>query len=375
MKYFVSIPKNDRQFLSGKNIKNIQLKEDTIEFETNEKSIQRLQNEISSIYLKNQRKEKIKKILKKYSIAFIFFLITLFLLMNQSFTIQSITFRLEDTYDEKVLSHIYQYTKKIGPFLYLNSSIQTINDSLRNEFYDYEWIGIEKKGSRIIINIKKQDEHSFLDEESLVPGELVAKKDGVIRLYFVKKGIVLIKEGQSVFAGDILVTGNVKHQIGGIEYIHPVGVVIADILEYQNVQVRKKLTTIKRTGKIKTEEFYSFFNHSKKISSPFESFDIEEKIVLNTKIFKKIKRIYYEKKEITSTYTFDEAMVYAQSLIHKDFSSHQIHEKEELIYMNLIQYLEDRDYYYFKYIVKKRENIATFQAMKPIENSNDEENN
>ena len=65
MKYHIHINKEDSKFLSKKDINNIIINQDDIEFDTNEKSFQLLNNEIKTLYIHNKRKDKIIKFIKK----------------------------------------------------------------------------------------------------------------------------------------------------------------------------------------------------------------------------------------------------------------------------------------------------------------------
>lgn len=369
MKYHVNTNKDNLEYLLKKKISNVQCNDNNISFETNENSLKLLIGQLNNIDYVNKRKNNIVSFIKKYLISIIAIFIIFLLFINEQFVIREIVFLNENTYNEEVTSYLYnnKIEKKFG-FCYLNDNIININKDIKQKFYYYEWISVNKKGNKLEVIIDKQDEKSFIDNGSNIFGDLYSNRDGIIRYYFIKKGVNLIKDNQSIKKGDILISGNLLINNNGILYTHPIGIVLAEVVDYEIVKVKKNNYVYLRTGKIEQEEGYSFFGKNRKDKCSFNMYDVEESIVYDYKIIKKYKKIYYEVKEVEISYIYEEAEIYSKSYIYKKFNDYKINEKERIINCLLISYFEDDDYYYFKYLVKKIINIAEFKAVNLEEN-------
>ncbi len=104
-------------------------------------------------------------------------------------------------------------------------------DEVRNEMImkndELAWVGVNVRGSRVYIEIAER-----LDSESVphITDEecsLVAAKDGVIARLEVKQGQTMVKKGDGVRAGDVLVSGVMDSVYGGYRLVHAYGDVFA----------------------------------------------------------------------------------------------------------------------------------------------------
>ncbi len=364
MKYYVSTTKDNIKHLNNKQINNVNISEENLTFETNEKSLIKLLEDIKNLSYFNKRKTKIIIFLKKYIVSILSIIILLFFIINEQFVIKKIEFMNENTYSEEVIEYIYNnnLNKKVL-YYYLKDNLNNINKNLRQQFYYYEWINVNKKGNILQVYIDKQDEKSYLDTTSNIKGDIVASRDGIVRYYFIKKGVNLIKDNQSVKKGDILVTGNLLIKNEQVKYIHPLGLVLAETVDYELIKVRKVEYQYLRTGKIECIDKYIFFNIKNRKKTTFEMYDEEIKVIFDNKIIKKTKNIYYEIKEIINYYNETSSKEYAYSKIEKDFNDIKINEKERIKEIILLSEHEDNEYYYYKFLVKKIINISEFKAV------------
>lgn len=363
MKYYVNISKDQVNYLSKKNVKHINTFNDRITFETNEKSLKLLLNDINELSYFNKRKIKIITFIKKYLISIISILILCLFIVNEQFVIKRLEFVNENTYNIEVEQYIYDNVleKKLC-YYYLNNNINNINNSLKTKFYYYEWINVVKKGNVLKVIIDKQDEKSYLDNESNLKGDLVATRNGIIRYYFIKKGVNLIKDNQSVKYGDTLVSGNLLINNNQVDYIHPIGIILAEVVDIHNIKIKKNDVLYLRTGKIEIDDKIQFLNYKKEKCS-FHMYEIEKETLFDFKYIKKIKNTYYEIKEVYLNYNKDDALKLSFSLIEKEFNDKKIHTKEKIIESYLLEYNEDNEYYYFKYMIKKIINITEFKCV------------
>lgn len=369
MKYYVNTSKDNLNYLSNKSVNNLNVKDNNITFETNEKSLQLLLKDITELSYFNKRKAKVLCFIKKYLISIISVIMLLLFLINEQFVIKKVEFVIENTYNQEVVDFIYneKLDKKII-YYYLNDELTNINKELKLKFYYYEWINVNKKGNVLQVVIDKQDEKSYLDETSNIKGDIISNKDCVIRYYFIKKGVNLIKDNQSVKKGDIIISGNLLIRNDKIDYIHPVGIVLGEVVEKEIVKVRKVNTSYIRTGNIEIKKIVKLFNLYKNKQCKFEMFEEEVYLLFDYKFIKKEKNIFYEIKEVINYYNNEDALKYAYSIIEKNFNEKKVHDKEKILDYYLLETKEDNEYYYFNFLIKKIINISEFKAVNIEEN-------
>lgn len=94
--------------------------------------------------------------------------------------------------------------------------IETLEESIREEFDIVTWTSAKIDGTRLLIQIKENDlikmegEKKKREEKQEDTGmDLVAEKDGVIVSMVTRNGIPLVKAGAEIKKGDILVEGGV----------------------------------------------------------------------------------------------------------------------------------------------------------------------
>lgn len=105
-----------------------------------------------------------------------------------------------------------------------NISCYDIETSLRKEFEKITWVSVDIDGSRLRINIKEnEDDNITASDDTAV--DIVASKDGVISSIITRSGTPIVKAGDEVKAGDVLVMSKVEslNESGesfGIKYVH-----------------------------------------------------------------------------------------------------------------------------------------------------------
>lgn len=151
-----------------------------------------------------------------------------------------------------------------------------IQNQMMTKMEDIAWIGVNIKGSRVYIEIKERlDTHINLEKD--IPCNIVAAKDGIVRTLEVKAGQSMIKSGQMVEKGDLLVSGAVDSNREGVRYIHSFGEIYADTIykreeEYPLEYTKKIYTGAEKkrySVKILGKEIKLVFNQD----VPFEFYD------------------------------------------------------------------------------------------------------
>ena len=88
--------------------------------------------------------------------------------------------------------------------------IEPLEQSLREDYDLITWTSVQLQGNALLIRIKENDMPVYEAEEpeELDRGmDLTAEKDGVVTYIITRKGVPLVTKGQSVQAGDVLVSG------------------------------------------------------------------------------------------------------------------------------------------------------------------------
>ena len=81
-----------------------------------------------------------------------------------------------------------------------------IEKEIRKQYHDISWVCAEVKGTNLIIHIKE----NYITEISVKedkPYNIVSNRDGVIQSILVRKGKSMVKAGDTVKKGDILISG------------------------------------------------------------------------------------------------------------------------------------------------------------------------
>lgn len=89
---------------------------------------------------------------------------------------------------------------------------QSIAAAVRKEFPGIVWVSAQLEGTCLILELKEnQDSYrQESDPSDLDAWNLIAQKDGTVVSMITRLGMPLVKEGQEVCAGDILVSGEVE---------------------------------------------------------------------------------------------------------------------------------------------------------------------
>lgn len=112
--------------------------------------------------------------------------------------------------DETLLSFLETQNVKNGMKI-SDVDCERIVKDIRKEYNDIIWVSASIEGTRLIIQVKENEDSIPVNEEE-ASGEatdIVADKDCVITSIITRKGVPQVQEGTSVQAGDILVSGQV----------------------------------------------------------------------------------------------------------------------------------------------------------------------
>ncbi|MBR3788620.1 MAG: sporulation protein YqfD [Clostridia bacterium] len=117
---------------------------------------------------------------------------------------------------------------RIGVF---KSKIDTIaiQNELLDEYKDLSWASINIFGTKAVLEVKENSEKPKMADDK-IPMNIIAKKDGQIVLVEAHKGTNVVKEGDVVVKGDLLISGVTLNGDGSEKTIHATGKVFANTL-------------------------------------------------------------------------------------------------------------------------------------------------
>ncbi|MBQ9756891.1 MAG: sporulation protein YqfD [Clostridia bacterium] len=158
---------------------------------------------------------------------------------------------------------------------------ETVKNQLMISLDELSWVGVSIKGSRAYIEIKERLDTKLL-EDSSIPCDIVADRDGTILLLEVKDGQTMVKVNQFVTEGDLLVSGLVDSEKVGMRYVHAFGEIFAQTSYKKSGEY--SLDFVEKIYSGETKNRYTLTALGKRVplfntkKSPFEHYDKEEKI-------------------------------------------------------------------------------------------------
>ena len=218
---------------------------------------------------------------KKRKIFAIFLVIIAFFIYTSSKYVWNVDIKVEENLMiENIEEDLEDLGLKKG---ILKSKIDT--DKLVNEIRlkrnDISWIGIDLKGTNAIIKIVKADEKPDLIENSDFCN-IVAEKSGVITNIIAQNGTAIVKAGDEVHKGDVLIAGYMEGKYTEKRYVHSLGKVQAKIKYQKSEKIYLNQEILKESG-----------NQEKKLQIKFNNFKINFYKTLSK--FKIYDTIYTEK--------------------------------------------------------------------------------
>ena len=268
--------------------------------------------------IKIQNKKGLPFIIKKYKKRKFFFLflllivITIIILSNFIWNIE-----IEGETDipkEEILELVKSEGLEIGKLKRTIDTKEIIN-KIRLERDDISWVGIEIEGTNATIKLVKADEKPEIINDSEYCN-IVADKNAMILKVSAQNGTPLVKEGDIVTNGDIIVAGWMEGKYTGKQYVHAQAEVQAKVWYTTTEKVYLKETEKVETGQ--TENSYSVKINNFQINLPkslpkFQKYDtIEEnkKLKLFSNFYlplELVKYTYKEYEEIQLIHSIEEA--------------------------------------------------------------------
>ena len=131
------------------------------------------------------------------------------LLYALSFFIWDISFEGNRKFTDEMLLHYMETLPVVCGMRKSALSCEALEGELRNHFTEITWVSAEIRGTRLIIRLKENEALLAVLPKENGACDLVAEKEGVIVRTVVRSGIPQVKAGDTVAAGDQLVSGTI----------------------------------------------------------------------------------------------------------------------------------------------------------------------
>lgn len=192
---------------------------------------------------------------------------------------------------------------------------KAVINKIRLERDDISWVGIEIDGTNAIIKLVKADEKPEIinDDEYC---NIVADKNAMILKVSAQNGTPLVKEGDIVTNGDIVVAGWMEGKYTGKQYVHAQAEVQAKVWYTTTEKVYLKETEKVETGQIEYSYSVKINNFQINLHKSIPKFQKYDTIEENKKLklfsnfylpFELVKYTYKEYEEKPLIHSFEEA--------------------------------------------------------------------
>lgn len=338
-----------------------------VKFYTNKQGLKHLQELKVEFKYCDYLKHFFNKLLREHLIVTISLLLIVLMLICSQYFVREIVFADPLAYNYEVYQTVNRHLVKRGPFFCLDADLNTIGQELRTTYYDYAYIGLIRDGSKIIIEIAKQEIPKIDHNHQQVSGDLIAKMDGYIVGLEIKKGITMITINQMVKKGTPLVSGNLLYLSDPTSREHTLpaeGMVLAKTYEYLNVIVPKEQVIKGYTGTFEShlQVTIGTFKFGEKYSGMIDGYQSIKDLFKIPKLIKFQKIITYEQSDILITHNEVTSQAYAISKIYYNFSLSKRSTKEVINEITILRREESATHYEYYFLVKATQNIAEFQS-------------
>lgn len=311
------------------------------------------------------------KINKYMIISVIISLMLLRLLTNTIFEINI------NTNDDKLKNEILSSLKDNDIDIYkrkksFNELIEIKNNILNSNKDILEWIEIVEKGCTYNINITKRVK-KIDNDNALIPSDIVASKDGLIKYITNYNGTKLKDINDYVKKGDVLISGDIIKNDEVVDIVTAKGDVYAEV--WYTVKVNIPYNYIEYTDTLKRVNHYYLDIFGKKITllGKYDSKNTisSKKLILNKpyllfKLYKEEKKIYqYKEYKITKEEAYIEALKRSEKQI-----KNKLKDNEYIISKNTLKKDVFRSKMYVEVFFRVYENIGVSKEKEDLNENN-----
>lgn len=268
--------------------------------------------------IKIQSKKGLPFVIKKYKKRKFFFIFLLLIILT-IFILSNFIWNIEiesdaDISKEEILELAQSEGLEIGKRKGAIDTKAVIN-KIRLERDDISWVGIEIDGTNATIKLVKADEKPEIinDDEYC---NIVADKNAMILKVSAQNGTPLVKEGDIVTNGDVIVAGWMEGKYTGKQYVHAQAEIQAKVwyttIEKVYLQETKKVETgeAKSSYSVKINNFQINLPKSLPKFQKYDTIEENKKLKLFSNFylpFELVKYTYKEYKEEQVVHSIEEA--------------------------------------------------------------------
>ena len=305
--------------------------------------------------VKINNKKGIPFVIKKYrkrKFFIIFLLLIIFVIFFLSNFIWNIEIKGTNSIKtEEIISLLESEGLTIGKWK-RDIDVKDIINEIRLQRDDVAWVGINIKGTNAIVEIVEADaKPEIIDENEYC--NIIADKEGIISKITSQNGTSLVKEGDVVTKGDILIAGWMEGKYTGKQYVHARGEIEAKVwyTNTQKIYLREKQK--RNTGKeettysVKLNNFQINFHKSIPKFQKYDTIETCKKLRLFSDFYLPIELIeytYQEYEEIVVIHSIEEAKqigiekateALKENIENKEITDRQINVKTEYDYIEV----------------------------------------
>jgi len=217
----------------------------------------------------------------------------------------------KDVRSADILKQLEALGVKPGTIKY-GIDVNKIANKLMLEIKELSWVSFEISGTVAKVYVEERRQPPELVDKD-TPCDIVAERDGVIYSIVVKSGQEVVKKGDSVVKGQLLVSGTIEYQNepGQKWLVHSIAEVKARTWYEESSTVNLRTVDAVRTGKVINNYILLLFN--KKIKLPInKSIDFQN----------------YDKVELKKVMRIGENFIFRIGIIIEQYHENMLVEKE-----------------------------------------------
>ena len=190
-----------------------------------------------------------------------------------------------------------------------------IINNIRLKRDDIAWMGIELKGTNVIVKVVKAEEKpEIIDDTEYC--NIVSDKNGIITKINAQNGTAMVKVGDTIKEGTILISGTMEGKYTGTRYVHSIGEIEAKVWYTKSKKIYYNQEKYTETGAqekkygIKINNFEINFNKRVSKFKFYDTINEEKKFKLFSNLYLPIsvtKLTYKEQEKINLVYDIEEA--------------------------------------------------------------------
>lgn len=261
-------------------------------------------------------------------IAFFIYLNSLFI-WNIDVSVDFDNIEEKEVFVKEIISFLNENEIEVGDFRgVINDKKEEVINKLRLEFDEISWVGMEVKGTNLIVKVEKGIEKEENKQSKVNENNIYADRNGIISKITVLSGTARKVVGDEIKIGDLLVEGIMEGKYTGIREVVPSAEILVENEIIYEKEMSMECDVKEKTGNIenKVEIYINNFkiNFNKSLLN-FENYDTireNRKVKLFSNYYLPIEIVtlkYEEWKSVTKTYTREELEEILLEEIEKDF--------------------------------------------------------